>query len=380
MRVTPTLVLLFAVPLSSSAIAETRGFVISGFNTAVYDNDGNCKTVDTDAAIKERLLREIGYSPEEARRLVLAGRSLVDPELEQKINEQETRRARVNGKPANAYNYPEAVPDPNVEMVQGKISLGFNLDGKIGPNDFEDPETHEKGIDNNLWRALGCMVEFKWRRPESPGPLYESYVWGASLDSMPAWIISISGASLAKDGPVTITFDRATRHPTRDATGHVLPGDTFVIDNGSRSHNVLQGHIHDGTLTIDPAPAFYLEGELPYHLDIDMQKVQLRLKFEANGSLSGYLGGYINWRHFSFLYTSTGITMADLIGIYWNLKKMADADPDPVTGANRRISTAFHVEAVPAYLARSDGTIIAESVRSAPVGASLVATNQRSPQ
>ena len=47
-------------------------------------------------------------------------------ELEQLINS----RARVNGKPANAYAHPYAVVDPKLKVVTGKHAYGFNLDGK----------------------------------------------------------------------------------------------------------------------------------------------------------------------------------------------------------------------------------------------------------
>jgi hypothetical protein len=50
---------------------------------------------------------------------------------------------------------------------------------------------------------------------------------------------------------------------------------------------------------------------------------------------------------------------ADAIGMYWALEKMADADPDPVTGKNRLISTTWRMEAVPAFLSTPDGRVVA---------------------
>ena len=40
------------------------------------------------------------------------------------------------------------------QVGEGKISYGLNLDGRIGPNDFTSPEG-EKGVDNNMFRAIG---------------------------------------------------------------------------------------------------------------------------------------------------------------------------------------------------------------------------------
>ncbi len=42
----------------------------------------------------------------------------------------------------------------------GKTAIGMNLDGKVGPNDFTSPEG-EPGIDNQLFRAIGCVDGFR---------------------------------------------------------------------------------------------------------------------------------------------------------------------------------------------------------------------------
>ena len=53
--------------------------------------------------------------------------------------------------------------------------------------------------------------------------------------------------------------------------------------------------------------------------------------------------------------------VADCVGQYRLLKKLADYDPDPATGQNRKISLTYRMEAVPAYLATEDGKIIGTS-------------------
>ena len=54
---------------------------------------------------------------------------------------------------------PNGKPLPYLEP-QGKTGIGLNLDGKIGPNDFTSP-TGETGIDNQLYRAIGCVAGFR---------------------------------------------------------------------------------------------------------------------------------------------------------------------------------------------------------------------------
>ena len=50
------------------------------------------------------------------------------------------------------YINPFAAEDPGQPQVTSRIGEGFNLDGKIKPNDFVSPDG-EKGIDNQLYRA-----------------------------------------------------------------------------------------------------------------------------------------------------------------------------------------------------------------------------------
>jgi hypothetical protein len=52
--------------------------------------------------------------------------------------------------------------------VTSRIGEGFNLDGKIKPNDFVSPDG-EKGIDNQLYRAWGC--DSPWRGADGNGTL-----------------------------------------------------------------------------------------------------------------------------------------------------------------------------------------------------------------
>jgi hypothetical protein len=58
------------------------------------------------------------------------------------------------------YVNPFAAIDPGEPEVTGRIADGFNLDGKVGSNDFVSPEG-QKGIDNALYRAWGC--DAPWR-------------------------------------------------------------------------------------------------------------------------------------------------------------------------------------------------------------------------
>ncbi len=339
---------------SAPSFAETRGYVIGWFSTATYnDFQNNCPLDKNGGGLKLRLrnLMEIGYSEKEALEIINGTAVNLSPDINKRIN----NRAIVNGKPVPVPNYPEAVRDPMIESVTGKYAYGFDLGGKSDQSKFVDPDTNEK-IDNQLWRAVGCTESYRATPPEQPYP--EELSWATLIDTAPGWAIYLTGENLDKDGPVTVTTDRLLQHLERDANGKVMPFGTYVIDPSPKSHNVFQGEIKDGILTITPSK-LYMKAQHPFYLDIALTNAHMRLRHEVDGRLTGYWGGYLDWQRYAYMYTSRPANGADYIGLYHSLRRMADANPDPATGKNRDISGTFRMEALPAYLANIDGKVIA---------------------
>jgi hypothetical protein len=314
----------------SVVVAETRGYVIGWFATATNsDVADNCPRAARD--------------PKRSEYIATGG---VPPRND---------RALVDGKPVPPLDYPDAVQvDPNIETVVGKYAYGFDLGGPAA-NKFIDPETHEK-VDNQLWRAIGCATGFEATPPVLP--YSETAPWENMVDTEPAYAIQVTGADLSKDGPVTVTLDRTLRHLERDAAGGVRSDVTYVLDPSPRSHNVLSGQIMDGRLTIKPGN-IWLEGDMPFYSQIDLKNAHMRMRSVPGGKIVGYWGGYTDWHVWISTYTARPAASADGVGIYRAMEKLADAGPDPVTGKNQLISTTWRVEAVPAFLATTDGKILA---------------------
>jgi hypothetical protein len=329
--------LALALPLlcaPAPATAETRGYVISWFATATNNPDfvQNCPQESKDPN-RVKYVFGMGLTAEGGR-----GRY----------------HAVVDGKPVPPLNYPDAAQEEaDWEPVVGKYAYGFDLGGPEA-NKFIDPDTHEKA-DNQLWRALGCNFIFQATPPRAP--YFQEEAWMNFIDSSPGWAIEVSGADLSKDGPVTVTLDRTLRHPERDALGGLRADVTYVLDPAPRSHNVLSGEIKHGVLTIQPA-SIYLEGDMTWYSEIDLKNAHMRMHSEP-GKLVGYWGGYTDWHRWAYQCTSRPASECDGVGFYRALEKFADADPDPVTGQNRAISTTWRLEAVPAFLATTDGRVIA---------------------
>ena len=323
------------VPLafgSLPASAETRGYVISWFATATNTPDfaNNCPKAAKDPN----------------SRFATTGKRRVD-------------HAFVDGKPVAPLDYPDALDkDPNVETVVGKYAYGFDLGGTNQAAKFEDPQTHEK-VDNQLWRAVGCTTNFQFTPPTMP--YMEGQAWNSGYaDSAPAWAMQITGADLNKDGPVTITLDRTLDHLQRDALAGIRSHVTYVLDPSPRSHNVLSGEIRNAVLWVKGG-SLWLQGSLPYYLQVDLKNAHMRMRSETGDKLVGYWGGYTDWHKWAYMFTSRCGAGFDCVGIYTSVSKMADADPDPKTGKNQSISITWRMEAVPAFLATPEGKVLASA-------------------
>jgi len=175
---------------------------------------------------------------------------------------------------------------------------------------------------------------------------------------MPAWLIEISGITDPKNSDnVTVTITKATDHASRDATGAIRADMSFTSDPDPRTHSVLHGKIKDGVLTTEPADIRIVAD--PFLIpEFHWTKAQLKLKMGADGSLKGILGGYHDWYALYWSYAESGwveehSASLDMPALYYSLKRNADALPD-ATGQNTAISTAYEVEAVPAFVLHTD--------------------------
>lgn len=352
-RLRPRLALAAGVTLTmlsaQSALAlESRSFVVGWFSLASYSQDGDCpKGLNPNIGEQyARNLAALGKTPKEIEKLIYEwqeGSGTVPVLMSQ--------RAQINGKAANSYAHPAAVPDPMLHSVEGKYAYGFNLDGKgqADPKAFEDPETNEKGVDNQLFRALGCINQNRGTATHRSS--YWTWAWTMMKTSMPAWIVTVAGEDLDKDGPVTISFERALEHVKFNSNGEARADMTYRIDPAHRNH--FRGEIKGGVAQItEPGDMRLLMDPLTTP-EFVLRATHARLKLRED-SLEGIFGGYQPWHHIYFAFAGGGpateVSVAgDLPGLYHVLRRNADADPDPVTGINQSISAVYRIEAVPAF-------------------------------
>ena len=258
--------------------------------------------------------------------------------------------------PANQEPTTEQGPLPYY-YAGGKTAVGLNLDGKVGPNDFTSPQG-EPGIDNQLYRAIGCVSGFR-----ATGAYYFFLNEYMERDAFNRVLIEISDVdSFVSDPDVTVTIYRGLDPLLTSADGKdFLPGSSQRIDERWGRHYIrrLKGKIVDGVLTTEPTDIV-----LPYsdtfecNTDQHFKAARLRLKLTATGA-EGLLGAYvdvnewhrnlaINWATHHASYGQMSVA-----SIARALRKLADGYPDPATGRNTAISSALELKFAQAYLLHS---------------------------
>jgi len=343
----------------SASAAETRGYVVTWFHIApaAQPTDVDCpRGVNPDAEKNFiRWLKELNKTDQEIEE------ALAD--FPNNMYGIITTRGRINGEPANVYQNPSSVPDPMVSLVESKIAYGFNLDGAVSAEDFTDPFSGEQGVDNQVFRALGCFGaqrgELSSAGEFTARPLYPAIQWEHNRDQAAAWLIEVNGIDdMQNDDDVYVQFVQATRPVVKDASGEPQADMTFIVDDNPKTKNAVRASIKDGVLTTDFFDFYMIVAKYSIIPTVSLEKAKLRLELREDRTAKGILGGYHDWVNLYGGFGRSGSALEvfsshNVPGIYHALRKLADAAPDPKTGENTMISAAYTIETVPAFIQHS---------------------------
>jgi hypothetical protein len=249
--------------------------------------------------------------------------------------------------------FPSTEPEPfTFKEVTGRISYGLNLDGKVKDTDFTSPEG-EPGIDNQLYRAVGCISDFRIVDNGAGDEYIHRYAYNRLL-------VEISGVhSLINDDNVTVKTYRGLDELMTDGTGSAfIPGGTQHIDKrwGRFVESTWKGKIVDGVLISEPAdmilPAAQSFGTTGLQR---LRAVRFRLKL-TDQTAQGLMAGYVDVDEFIHQLNTGESTHIQSYGqlsspsLYRALRRLADGYPDPKTGEMTAISSALQVKFVQAYI------------------------------
>lgn len=346
-----TAAILVAIAPAAYAL-ETRSYVVEWFSQASYSKENDCPGgINPPTRLQYfESFALLGKSPAEIDELMKTYAEGGMPAAN--VKNMMRLRGRIGETPVNGFVHPWTVADPQLTSVVGDHALGFNLDGQTTESSFTEPRTQETGVDNQLFRAMGCIEQFRGTFEHIP--TFWAFIWGSMKETTPAWLISVSGADLDKDGPVTITFDRAVEHLVFGPTGDAVPDMTYRADSDPRSHHVFEGQIRDGVLTITKPGDLRMILDTLSFPEFTLSNTHLRMAISSN-SLSGIVGGYQPVWEYYFGIANGGLAYENMIindapGIYHVLMRHADGNPDPETGEFTSISSAYRIDAVPVFV------------------------------
>lgn len=339
-----------AEPATASAkpAGKTKGFVFSYFWYAMAYGADDCPD-GLAISLAGGVDRPPPYNA--GRKAALQGRGGIRPDG---IDDQCTN--------------PAAFEDPPMRTGNGHSAYGMNLDGADGMG-TPAPNTcaHEKytgmkgehGVDNQLYRILGCINAY---RPESTfqGNVIRDFVVSARQDGQVTTVLEITGIDDEQNDPDVEVGIYSSPNPTLyDADRKGVPYSSLTTTTNPRWRNVTHGKIVNGVLTTDPIDIRldHYPGEgLKNHADMFIRGARIRLELQPDGGANGMLAGYsdvetVYHAEFGMAYSvlpkSFGWTCP---AAYTALHKLADGYPDPKTGQCTAISTAYRIEAVPAFL------------------------------
>jgi len=228
----------------------------------------------------------------------------------------------------------------------GKIALGLNIDGKVDANDFTSPDGMP-GVDNELYRVLGCQVHY--RLPDGQTTFFDNK--SIVDDHYNRTMIELTGVdSLSDDPDVTVTMYRGLDPLLTDATGNsIIPGGSQRVDakRGKRFNHVMKGKIVGGVLTTEAKDIVF-----PWTTGFGTPTVMIVKGMQFRLSLTeteagGLMGGFVDTENFYSQLMKAESTHHEAYGqlsppgLARSLKARADGYPDPKTGKMTAISAAL---------------------------------------
>lgn len=276
-------------------------------------------------------------------------------------------------------NPEEYDPDPYWRTVEGPNipARGIDLDGQDSRSDgrvapgtcAHDDFTGfngESGIDNQLFRVVGCSPSFQSNGSSVPFNIEMlTGSWGI--------LIRLRGVDdVLNDDDVEVgvfaNADPIELSPSREP----LPYATYATWPDPRFRATTRGRIVDGVLTTDTVDFRFWKITNNYWLERPLKDMRLRMTVSPNGALDGYMSGYTPVEElydfqYGFRSATTGpdgepapraigsalgasVTVGHTCHGAWHaLWAAADGHPDE-EGRCTSISTQYHIKAIPAFV------------------------------
>ncbi|MDX2224322.1 MAG: hypothetical protein SFV21_16345 [Rhodospirillaceae bacterium] len=341
----------FSVDAASAASPGRLGFVIESWKTAIYETE-YMEECPEGVAIGNDEIWFNGLSREQ-KELATKGGTLQVLDL--------PRRPQSYLRGPNGEDVcwsPTSVVDPPMRIVGGRYSYGLNLDGNTDGAATPKTCAHENfvgvdgtpGVDNQLYRLMGCVYGYR-----DKGYLEHHANRERQDESKGIILIDVSGVDDARnDDAVSVTFYLSATNLHFDTLGRIVPYASYEAVRG-RYGQTVPGRIVDGVIETQTG-----DMTLPIYgndaaTDMVFKDFSIRIEPSEDGTrAAGMWAGYHPvdsfWDHIVKVQHNAPVGQYDCPAMFVAAHELADGYPDPVTGQCTALSSAFHFEAVAAFV------------------------------
>lgn len=240
----------------------------------------------------------------------------------------------------------------------GPVAAGIDLDGKASREDFAGPDG-KKGVDNQLWRAIGCVKVFGEQADEMVAK-------NTTMSLLAPTVIELRGVDdLRNDPEVTVNVYASSDPVARDARGQPLKGASFSVIGERRLQATTRGRIQDGVLTTEPVDLRLNYKEQIIDSPREIRGARLRIEMKPDGAIEGSIFGYYTLASFWDSVEQMTEAGVDANGISCpalrrTVERLADGYKDPRTHRFTAISSAMNFVGVRAFAVKAGERQVAE--------------------
>ncbi len=350
------------VPVEAASEGETLGFLITGSANAFHYGamEVDCP-LGFEASVEELWLATLPLAerqrlerPENAKEYARKWKDdfITGPGGENVCN--------------NAKSFLDDPRHPPFRGVQSAVAYGLNLDGttdgRATPNSCAHPKFEglngEPAVDNQLYRALGCVRVYDGDIRERGGDTPAEQRTRRALN---LYLIELRGLDdVQNDDDVEVGIYSTEDQSLRSAAGTDLPHQSFQVTSNPRWRTETKGRIVDGVLTTDVIDVLYLSWKIPttglfgQASEHEFRDVRFRVSLRPDGTMTGIMGAYRPIENITTegrcCKSMASVANHDCASEHKTFVAMADGYPDPQTGQCTMISAAQRVEGIPAFV------------------------------
>jgi hypothetical protein len=244
---------------------------------------------------------------------------------------------------------------------KGRVSYGVNLDGTsdgaatantCGHEKFTSPDG-QAGVDNQMYRLIGCSSNIRGF-PGEDGYL-ENLRNASFKDGGTTVLIEVTNVKDGRnDDDVSVGIYNGTSPMVVGANGQMLPYASLTVSKDPKWQSHLHGKIENGILTTTSGDIALYYDFGGYQREYHVKDAHLRLDLNDPKKQTGLLAGYLDLNDVDMT-KGTKQLSAEMVGydcptFFQAMHRYADGYKDPKTGQCTAMSTAWQVNAIPAFV------------------------------